>query len=158
MWYLVFFFQTNPLHRYPSATAYLATNTVFPYLQYSNGVSEASVSFSNSRLSHEYISVCFSIIPRSLSEKTPQICLRNLDCISSLLSRLPKLPSQCYSNRPENVGNLGSNIFFFFFFFFFVIHSFYLCHILYITYTSQLHLICCLFSKYIHRKNTKHTV
>ena len=46
------------------------------------------------------------------------------------------------------------------FFFFFVIHSFYLCHILYITYTSQLHLICCLFSKYIHRKipNTPYNV
>ena len=29
-------------------------------------------------------------------------------CISLLLSRLPKLPSQCYSNRPCNLGDLGS--------------------------------------------------
>ena len=30
-------------------------------------------------------------------------------CILLLLPRLPKLPSQCYSNGPGNLGNLGSN-------------------------------------------------
>ena len=29
--------------------------------------------------------------------------------ISLLLPRLPKLPSQCYSNQPDNWGNLGSD-------------------------------------------------
>ena len=29
--------------------------------------------------------------------------------VSLLLSILPKLPSQCYSNDPGNLGNLDSN-------------------------------------------------
>ena len=32
-----------------------------------------------------------------------------IGCISLLLFRLLKFPSQCYSNGPDNLGNLGSN-------------------------------------------------
>ena len=33
----------------------------------------------------------------------------HLGCISLLLPGLTKLPSQCYSNESDNLGNLGSN-------------------------------------------------
>ena len=33
----------------------------------------------------------------------------NVGFISLLLPRLPKLPGQCYSNGPDNLGKLGHN-------------------------------------------------
>ena len=56
---------------------------------------------------HSYIVKCCEIIIAKNSEiKCIKAVLYNLGCMSLLLPRLPKLPSQCYSNEPGNLGNL----------------------------------------------------
>ena len=48
--------------------------------------------------------VCLGLPVSIFDSRRPGCC-----CISLLMSRLPMLPIQCYSNRKGNLGNLSSN-------------------------------------------------